>query len=336
MLEKPDLADDKIIACVLDEYGLQAVHFEFLPLGADQNTAVYRLVTFNQAAYFVKLRRGSFEELSVILPEFFHSQGIMQIIAPLPTTTRQLWADLEDFKVILYPFVEGHNGYEARLLDDHWITFGKTLKSIHTIRVPTAILERIQIETYPPQARMTVRRLLKNVYDDSVNDPIVNELITFLHLKCSEILDLVRRAEKLARKLQSSSSELIICHSDLHAGNLLVDADDDLYIVDWDNPILAPKERDLMFVGGGQFGAGRTPQQEEALFYQGYGPTQIDPIAMAYYRYERIVQDIAADCEQILMKNEGGDDREQSLQYLKSNFLPNNTIEIAYQSDQTI
>ena len=36
MLEKPDLADDKIIACVLDEYGLQADHFKFLPLGADQ------------------------------------------------------------------------------------------------------------------------------------------------------------------------------------------------------------------------------------------------------------------------------------------------------------
>jgi spectinomycin phosphotransferase len=336
MLEKPDLADDKIIACVLDEYGLQADHFKFLPLGADQNTAVYRLISGNQAAYFVKLRRGSFEEISVTLPEFFHSQGILQIISPLPTTTRRLWADLEDFKVFLYPFVNGRNGYEAPLSDHQWITFGKTLKSIHTTTVPPEILGRIQIEAYPPQARMTVRRLLENIDDDSVNDPVATELITFLHLKLPEILDLVRRSEKLARMLQSRSRQLIICHSDLHAGNLLVDMVDNLYIVDWDNPILAPKERDLMFVGGGQFGAGRTPQQEEALFYQGYGPTQIDPIAMAYYRYERIVQDIAAFCEQILMKNEGGDDREQSLQYLKSNFLPNNTIEIAYQSDQTI
>ena len=336
MLEKPDLADDKIIACVLDEYGLQADHFKFLPLGADQNTAVYRLISGNQAAYFVKLRRGRFEEISVTLPEFFHSQGILQIISPLPTTTRRLWADLEDFKVFLYPFVNGRNGYEAPLSDHQWITFGKTLKRIHTTTVPPEILGRIQIEAYPPQARMTVRRLLENIDDDSVNDPVATELITFLHLKLPEILDLVRRSEKLARMLQSRSRQLIICHSDLHAGNLLVDMVDNLYIVDWDNPILAPKERDLMFVGGGQFGAGRTPQQEEALFYQGYGPTQIDPIALAYYRYERIVQDIAAFCEQILMTNEGGDDREQSLSYLKSNFLPNNTIEIAYQSDQTI
>ena len=98
---------------------------------------------------------------------------------------------------------------------------------------------------------------------------------------------------------------------------------------------LAPKERDLMFIGGAQGFAGHTAQEEETLFYRGYGQTQIDPIALAYYRYERIIQDIAVFCEQIFLTNEGGEDREQSLRYLTSNFLPNNTIEIAYTSDKT-
>ena len=83
-----------------------------------------------------------------------------------------------------------------------------------------------------------------------------------------------------------------MCHSDIHAGNILIDANGALYIVDWDNPVLAPKERDLMFIGGGQEFAGHTAQEEETLFYRGYGQTQIDPIALAYYRYERIIQDI--------------------------------------------
>ena len=56
---------------------------------------------------------------------------------------------------------------------------------------------------------------------------------------------------------------------------------------------------------------------------------------MAYYRYERIVEDIAVYCEQLFLSDEGGEDREQSLRYLASNFLPNNTIEIAYNSDKT-
>jgi spectinomycin phosphotransferase len=62
-----------------------------------------------------------------------------------------------------------------------------------------------------------------------------------------------------------------------------------------------------MFAGGGQFGAGRTAQEEETLFYQGYGPTAIDPAALAYYRYERIVEDIAVYCEKLFLSDTGGD-----------------------------
>ena len=101
-----------------------------------------------------------------------------------------------------------------------------------------------------------------------------------------------------------------------------------LYIVDWDEPILAPKERDLMFIGGAQGFQGVTAEEEERLFYQGYGPAQVDPAALAYYRYERIIQDIAAFCEQLLLTSEGGEDREQSYGYLASNFLPGNTIAV--------
>ena len=91
-----------------------------------------------------------------------------------------------------------------------------------------------------------------------------------------------------------------------------------------------------MFIGGGQGFLGRTAREEEDLFYEGYGRTQIDPTALVYYRYERIVQDIALFGEQILSTEEGSKDRAQAFQYLTSNFLPNGTIEIAYASDKTL
>jgi spectinomycin phosphotransferase len=71
------------------------------------------------------------------------------------------------------------------------------------------------------------------------------------------------------------------------------------------------------------------------LFYRGYGHAQVDPIAMAYYRYERIIEDIAAFCEQIFLSDEGGADRKQALEYLQSSFLPNGILEIAYRADKT-
>jgi spectinomycin phosphotransferase len=71
-----------------------------------------------------------------------------------------------------------------------------------------------------------------------------------------------------------------------------------------------------------------------ALFYQGYGPVELNQVALAYYRYERIVQDMAAYCEQLLASEKGGEDRAQSLQYFSSNFIPGGTIEIARGTDQ--
>ena len=111
MLEKPDIQDAQIAACLRDEYGLNVSEITFLPLGADMNTAVYRAVSADGLPYFVKLRRGAFDSISVDVPKFLHDAGMQQIIAPLPTLSGNLWAKLDAFNVILYPFVEGQNGW---------------------------------------------------------------------------------------------------------------------------------------------------------------------------------------------------------------------------------
>jgi spectinomycin phosphotransferase len=117
VLEKPDIQDERIIACLQDEYGLTIVQLTFLPLGADLNTAVYRLVARDETPYFLKLRSGVFDEICATLPKILSDQGIGQIIAPLATQQGQLWASLDAHRLILYPFVDGHNGFEVGLSD---------------------------------------------------------------------------------------------------------------------------------------------------------------------------------------------------------------------------
>jgi spectinomycin phosphotransferase len=335
MLEKPDLSDEKISACLQAAYGLRVATIAFLPLGADLGTAVYRVTAADGTAYFLKLRSGVFDETSVALPNFLSDQGIAEIIAPLTTSAGQLWANLDAFTVILYPFVEGRNGYEVDLSDHHWIEFGAALKRIHTVTVPPALIDRLQRETYSPRWREIVKTSLARAETDTFDDPVAVELAAYLKAKRVEILDLVERAERLAQELQMQPPESVVCHADLHAGNILIDASGAFYLVDWDTLIRAPKERDLMYAGGGQFRDTRTPQQEEALFYQGYGPTPIDPRALAYYRYERIIEDIAVECEQIFSAAGGSEDRAQALRYFMSNFEPNGVLEIAYHSNRT-
>ena len=334
MLEKPDLKDEKIVTCLKNEYGLSVDKIVFLPLGADQRSAVYRVEADDETPYFVKLRRGDFNEASLTIPKFLFDLGIKQIIPSLLTQAGQLCADLDPFKMILYPFVEGLNGFEVNLSDQQRVEFGTVLKRFHTADIPSAITKGIRRELFSPHWREIVKLFLERIDNETFDEPVAVRLAAFLKTHHDETSELVKRSERLALELQAKSPEYILCHGDIHAWNLLIDINDALYIVDWDTLIFAPKERDLMFIGSGLGGNGHSQKEEEALFYQGYGPTQIDSIGMEYYRYERIIEDIAIYCEQIFLSDEGGEDREQSLENLMSNFLPNGTIEIACQSNK--
>ncbi|HSJ59030.1 MAG TPA: aminoglycoside phosphotransferase family protein [Anaerolineae bacterium] len=335
MLTKPEIDDGRIGACLREEYGLTGVRVAFLPLGADENTAVYRAVDGGGRAWFVKLRRGAFDETSVELPRFLADEGIAQIIPPIYSRRGALWANVGGFRLIVYPFVEGRDGYEVSLSARQWVELGGALKRIHAIALPAGLRGRIGQEGYRGDGRQAVLEALDDIVRRDFEEPVAARAAALLRARRADVLYLVARAERLAGMLRGRDGERVLCHSDLHAGNVLIAAGGGLYMVDWDEPILAPKERDLMYAGGGLMGGWRTPEEEEALFYRGYGEVEIDRAALAYYRYERIVQDIAAYCRQLLGSDEGGEDRERSLRFLASNWDPGGVVEIAYRSDRT-
>jgi spectinomycin phosphotransferase len=68
---------------------------------------------------------------------------------------------------------------------------------------------------------------------------------------------------------------------------------------------------------------------ECAAFYRGYGTEEADAQTLAYYRYERIVEDTAMYCDELLLGAQGGGDRALSLRYFADQFRPNDVIDIA-------
>jgi len=127
MLEKPDLPDQRLIEGLQEQYGLHAARVTFLPLGWDLHTAVYRVDTAQGQAYFLKLRTG-FAEIMAIVPHLLQAQGVPGIIAPLEAPGGRLWGGLDAYTLLLYPFVEGRNGYQVGLSDHHWIELGAILR----------------------------------------------------------------------------------------------------------------------------------------------------------------------------------------------------------------
>ena len=147
----------------------------------------------------------------------------------------------------------------------------------------------------------------------------------------NSIRRLVDHAEDLAKKIQKLFPKFVLCHSDIHAGNVLTVGNDSIYIVDWDNPIMAPKERDLMFIGGGVANVWNRPHEEE-LFYKGYGKTDVNRAILSYYRHERIVEDIAIYGQQLLLTMEGGKDRPEMYKQFIDMFEPKGVVDIAFKT----
>lgn len=332
MLIKPDLKDEEIVKCLRAAYGLHVKRILFLPLGADLNTAVYRVTTNSGTDYFLKLRREVFNEAAVLVPNYLAELGLKQVIPPLKTNVGQLWTCLASFKVILYPYIEGSNAMEANFSDQHWIEFGATMKKFHSANIPDTIKSDVPQETFPSKWRQSVKAFLARIEQEVFEDAIAARMAVFLKSKSEEILELLRHSEYLVSVLEKQSLDYVLCHADIHGWNLLISKEAALFVVDWDTLIYAPKERDLMFIGAGIGDTGRTVPEEESLFYQGYGSTDINQDAIAYYRFERIIQDIGEYCEHIFLSNEGEEERMQSLEYLQANFLPNGTIARAYHS----
>jgi spectinomycin phosphotransferase len=331
MLTPPDIADATVVAVLREQYGLSIARVTFLPLGADAYSAVYRLDAADGAAYFLKLRRRNFDEIALIVRAVLHGAGVRRVVAPIATVAGELAASAHGFHWILYPFVAGRDGFAAPLTPAQWRALGASMRAVHTLALPADVAARLPVETYAPQLRERVLAYDAQVAAEAFADPVAARFAAFWRTKRDEIRLIVARAAELAAMLAPRALPHVLCHSDLHAGNVLLRDDGEIAIIDWDEPIMAPKERDLMFIGAGIGRIWNVAEQAD-YFYEGYGAVAIDATAIAYYRYERIVADLAAYGDQIFGVEGSVADREEGFGQMAGQFGPEDVIGIAHQT----
>jgi len=324
------LSEQHIIDSLKNDYGMDVVSVTFLPWGADSNAAVYKAQTRDKS-YFLKLKHGHHHDLGVAIVKLLHESGISQIISPINTIYGHPTHLIGHFTLLLYPFIEGMNGFEHPLTNEQWITLGKAIREVHDINVPSSIVSQVRREDFSPKWRNNLRCILDKIDVEPSGDEITSKIWKFIKENKKNICHLLDKAEMFCQKISNLQTSFVLCHSDIHGGNVLIDKNNTLYIVDWDEPIMAPKERDLMFIGGG-IGNVWNQAHEEALFYQGYGKTTLKKSILAYYRHERIIVDIVEYTEQLLLSSAGGEERKIMYQHFMDMFAPRGVVEIALDS----
>ncbi|GAC1458274.1 MAG: aminoglycoside O-phosphotransferase APH(9)-Ia [Ktedonobacterales bacterium] len=335
----PHLALERLAAGLLTHYGLSIAELTFLPLGYDALAWVYQAQSVAGQDYFVKVRARPTNEAGLLVPRYLREQGIAQIVAPLPTLAGQLWTRVDRYALSLYPFVVGTSGMRAGGLSERqWREFGAILQRIHALALPPLLERALQREQFTCAGIQVVEQLDATIDTSAfrgVDDPSAQALATFWRARRREIRGLVQRVEELGKQLARVALPCVLTHGDMHTGNVHVDVDGHIWIVDWDETALAPKERDLMFVVGG-IHTDLVGAHAEQAFFSGYGPTTMSSLALAYYRYAWAVQDIGEFGQEVLrMPDVGATARRDALDTLIALFDPKSIVAIAQASSLT-
>jgi spectinomycin phosphotransferase len=327
--------DTAIVACLRTVYGVSVRRAERLALGLDSDAAVFRIDATDGARYFLKLKRGDPPARSVLVPRMLRSAGISQVVAPLDTGAGAPWGQIGGASALLYPFVEGWSGRSRGLTAEQWTELGATIARIHAVEPSPEVRAVLPIEQFVPAPRWIepLERVLAGEHRSQPYDEPRARAAAILDERRAEMRVLLDRTRELGRELRGQHLERVLCHSDLHLNNVMVDTRERVHLVDWDQPILAPRECDLMLLFGTAFGGFAEGSAEQAAFLAGYGPISANLVAMAYYYHERVTTDLGSFAHELYWLPDADDvTRRAAARWLRVIFEPGRSAAAARQA----
>ncbi|MET8365315.1 aminoglycoside phosphotransferase family protein [Micromonospora sp. NPDC005194] len=307
MFDKPDVDERLLAAEVAAAWAVDVADLVFMPVGLDGQAWAYRVDTSDGERYFLKMRRGEFTQAAVLLPRFLRAQGVRQVVAPIDLPGGGACRGFGDYQLLLYPFHDGGSLWGRGLTDGQWVEYGEFLGRLHAVRPSADLAAVLPVETYRSSAGERLRILGEQAAASETLGAFWDRYGAALHRLSATVDGLASRV---------TQAQHVLCHADIHPGNLLADDDGPLHVVDWDAPILAPRERDLMFVYSQDFGEHPVNAHRAELFRRGYGPLEPDQTMLSYYRAERQLDDVAVFLGSILNPESSPESQANDLHWL--------------------
>lgn len=208
MPTKQFLSKQHIIDCLRAHYHIEVVSLTLIPLGADLNADVYKAVAKDKSSYFVKLKHGFQHDVGTTIVQLLYDSGIQSLIPSVKTIQGHSTQRIDDYILIVYPFIEGQDGFSRALTDAEWLTLGKTLRQIHDMDVPEFIKPKIRQENYSSQWRDSLRALYVHIEATPFGENVGQKFLAFMKNHFLTIQRLVDRAEQLAEMIQNDSPPL--------------------------------------------------------------------------------------------------------------------------------
>lgn len=295
MKTEPTIDKTALVETVRREYGPEIERLTFVPVGWVAYCYIADCVGGER--YFLKLDNNSGEipyaasNRDFYLPLTYElcTQRILPHVAcPVRTRTGQFTASFAEYVLILFDWIEGETVGFGDLSDDILMKLARLVGILHKSA------SQIELE-HPFYER----------FDIAFEDNLVNSFDVLEHITSNdrwgkrelrelflprqdEILDHLRRLKELQTLAKATGKEMVVCHTDLHGGNLMTDAQGNLYILDWENAMIAPPEHDLFFWAGYDY----FWDSFLLIYEREFGPASLDSDVFGFYYYRRNLEDL--------------------------------------------
>ena len=255
---KVDNAFDKteLLQQLSTAYGLPLQSITFFPEGEDSYG--YISVSETGEKYFVKASTSVPNTCLQVASLLRHRCNISGVVAPLETRDGALSIPWQDFRVSLFPFIEGKSRWDLwkvgkDFTDTELSQTGVLLATIHQCP-DTIVSNNLTVAKYDLPLRHELHRVLEaSAKEIPPQNQYQKQLLEALAQHQSAVLEALDRYDSLGRSASALQTLFVVTHGDPTPGNLIFDTENRLHLIDWDGVCLGPPEKDLVSFTGERF-----------------------------------------------------------------------------------
>jgi len=310
-LHKIDL--DDLILAVQKGYGIPLENIEFLLRGWGGDC--YQAKARNGDRYFLKLHdEANYMGIAATSRPFYlplmhqlhHKNILPHIPCPILTCKGAFSLQINHHELVVTNFIDGQVVGFGKLSEPILGQLAEMVGILHRSR-PQLKFEYPFVEHFEISFDADLVEALNKLGSITPKDGPGKQLLRQIMLpRLDEVRSHLQQFRELQGTVRAINKPKVICHTDLHGANLITDNQHNLYILDWENALIAPLEHDMIFFAGEEnfweiFWPNYTHQFSEA---------HIESEILRFYFYRRTLEDIAGFVLRIL-QGEGSPERDQ-------------------------
>lgn len=310
MVTEPNIDKSDLRDILEDEYGFQIVSLTFVPKG--ECSWSYKVTTADNEQYFLKIHGDQkvSPDRFKFLSDLNSKCNIQNITYPKLTKSGKEEIIITNYPAVLFNYIEGHNAHEQQLTSEQQYKLGRLLFNVHSSKTLTG--------NYPIKETFDIpfKNDFLGIFEELNNiTPGANrykqELKELLERNRDRIFQEYNQLVNLQETCRKLDLEFVNCHGDPTPENILITKTGEIDLIDWDDTIFAPKEKDLVF-----FTSEKYKFVLEA-YGEANGKLSLNETVIDFYNHRRNVGEIADYGTRILFYEEADQQVEHHLVELK-------------------